>query len=92
MRIDQFGFHKSNPYAQQRNQLKNVSPMKSSEDKIEISAKAKEMVEVSKVIQDRQERINKIKQQVEAGTYNVDAKAIAKSMVEFYQDMKKTDR
>jgi negative regulator of flagellin synthesis FlgM len=91
MRIDKFGFHQSNPYASQKNQIKHVSPMKSAEDKIEISSTAKEMSGVSKVIQERQERISKLKQQIESGTYKVDSKIVAKSMVDFYQVMKKSN-
>ncbi|GGE84944.1 flagellar biosynthesis anti-sigma factor FlgM [Priestia taiwanensis] len=88
MRINSFGVNGINPYKQQMNKMNNMAKAMAKEDKVEISSKAKEMHEVSKVVLDRQERVEQLKQQIENGTYQIDSKDIAKSMASYYRSMK----
>lgn len=55
------------------------------EDKVEISAKAKEPQKGPDLMKERQEKIAQLKATVENGTYKVDGKGIAEKMVNFYK-------
>ncbi|WML46884.1 flagellar biosynthesis anti-sigma factor FlgM [Neobacillus sp. PS3-34] len=85
MKINPFGTQGVNPYKRQMNKVDQVSKTAGkATDKVEISATAKEMQEVSQVSQQRQAKIDQLKIQVENGTYKVDPRETAKSMVNFF--------
>ncbi|WP_210367194.1 flagellar biosynthesis anti-sigma factor FlgM [Bacillus sp. REN3] len=75
-----------NPYKRQMNKLEAAShtPGKKA-DKVEISSTAKEMQQLSQVSVQRQQKVEDLKVQVQNGTYKLDSKEIAKSIVDFYQ-------
>ncbi|WML46092.1 flagellar biosynthesis anti-sigma factor FlgM [Neobacillus sp. PS3-40] len=84
MKINSFGSQGVNPYKQQMNKIDQVSPVNKQKDKVEISSTAKEMQQVSQLSAQRQSKVEDLKLQVENGTYKVDAKETAKSILNFY--------
>jgi negative regulator of flagellin synthesis FlgM len=84
MKINSFGSQGVNPYKQQMNKIDQVGPVNKQKDKVEISSTAKEMQQVSQLATQRQSKVEDLKLQVENGTYKVDAKETAKSILNFY--------
>jgi negative regulator of flagellin synthesis FlgM len=86
MRIDKFGLMGVNPYRRQFDkEMQAKKPVaKQDQDKVEISAAAKELQQISQSTVERQEKVRKLKEQVQNGTYQIDVKAIAKSIYKFY--------
>lgn len=64
---------------------KQGSPQTVKEDKVVLSPKAKEVQEATKLIKElpdiREEKVAKLKEQVDQGTYRVDGKKIAFKML-----------
>jgi negative regulator of flagellin synthesis FlgM len=86
MKINPLGSQGINPYKQQMNKLDQASKTAGkAADKVEISSAAKEMQQGSQVTDKREAKVNELKIQVENGTYKVDPKAVAKSIVTFYK-------
>lgn len=81
MKINPIGTQGVNPYKRQMNKLDQVKSVNQQKDKVEISTTAKEMQQVA---DQRQAKVEELKGQVENGTYTVDPKEVAKSMVRFY--------
>lgn len=74
-----------NPYKRQMNKLDAAANTHNKKaDKVEISSTAKEMQQLSQVSVQRQEKVEELKLQVENGTYKLDAKETAKSILNFY--------
>jgi negative regulator of flagellin synthesis FlgM len=86
VRIDKFGLMGVNPYRRQFDkEMQAKKPVaKQDQDKVEISAAAKELQQISQSTVERQEKVRKLKEQVQNGTYQIDAKTIAKSIYKFY--------
>lgn len=84
MRIDKFGLPGINPYKRQFDKETQVKKNAIKQDKVEISAAAKELQQLSQWTVEHQEKVRKLKEQVQNGTYQIDAKAIAKSVYQFY--------
>lgn len=55
-------------------------------DKVEISSTAKEMQQLSQVSVERKQKVDELKIQVENGTYKLDSKETAKSIINFYRN------
>ncbi|NQD65106.1 flagellar biosynthesis anti-sigma factor FlgM [Bacillus haikouensis] len=86
MKINNIGNQNINPYQRNINKLDSaVKSGKAPSDKIEISSTAKEMQETSKLMKERQAKVEVLKDQVQNGTYTIDPKAIAKGLKNFYQ-------
>jgi negative regulator of flagellin synthesis FlgM len=86
MKINPLGSQGINPYKRQMNKLDQASKTTGkAADKVEISSAAKEMQQESQITNDRDAKVNELKIQVENGTYNVDPKAVAKSILDFYK-------
>jgi negative regulator of flagellin synthesis FlgM len=86
MKINPLGSQGINPYKRQMNKLDQANKTSSkAADKVEISSVAKEMQQESQISNERDAKINELKIQVENGTYKVDPKAVAKSIVNFYK-------
>ena len=62
------------------------------EDRVSISPMYRQLSQISKIVaeddQQQQQRVADIKARVEAGTYAVDSRAVAQSMVSFAADTK----
>lgn len=54
-------------------------------DQVEISSAAKELQEAAKFSSERLEKVARLKSEVEAGTYTIDARAIAESVLRYYK-------
>ncbi len=75
-----------NPYKANQmkaEQLEQKAKMKT--DKLEISSEAKQLSEISSFTVERNERVQQLKEQVQAGNYEVDAEKLASSMLNFYK-------
>lgn len=86
MKINNVNIPAINPY--KANELKvNQSQQHqlTQKDKLEISSKAKQLSEITSHAAERKEQVQKIKAQVEAGTYKVNAEEVAKSLLDFYK-------
>ena len=86
MRIDKFGLTGVHPYRQQFDKEMQMKKSAVKQDKVEISAAAKELQQLSQWTVEHQEKVRKLKEQVQNGTYQIDAKEIAKSVYRFYFD------
>lgn len=74
-----------NPYKRQMNKLDAAANMQSKKaDKVEISSTAKEMQQISQVSMERKQKVEDLKIQVENGTYKLDPKETAKSILNYY--------
>jgi negative regulator of flagellin synthesis FlgM len=86
MKINNIGPSGINPYKRQMNKLDEAASTQAKKaDKVEISSTAKEMQQLSQVSVQRQQKVEELKIQVENGTYKLDPKETAKSIINFYQ-------
>ncbi|MCM3124135.1 MULTISPECIES: flagellar biosynthesis anti-sigma factor FlgM [unclassified Mesobacillus] len=82
-----FGPSGINPYKRQMNKLDAAATAQNKKaDKVEISTTAKEMQQLSQVSVERKQKVEELKIQVENGTYKVDSKETAKSIINFYRN------
>ncbi|MEK3888048.1 flagellar biosynthesis anti-sigma factor FlgM [Bacillus sp. FSL K6-3431] len=84
MKINPFRPVEYNPYKQKVNKVEQ-QPATGKTDKVEISAKAKEMQQIPSITKEREARIAKLKEQVQNGTYEIKPDDIAESIAEFYK-------
>lgn len=86
MKINNFGTQGINPYKNSVNKINAANKTEAAKgtDKVEISAAAKELQQVSQISPERAEKIEALKKQVQAGTYEVKAQDVAKSILNFY--------
>lgn len=85
MKINNINLPAVNPY--KANELKTEKAgqgLKLEADKLEISAAAKQLSEVSSYSVGRDERVQELKGQVEAGTYKVDPEQLAKNLASYF--------
>ncbi|KKB41134.1 flagellar biosynthesis anti-sigma factor FlgM [Bacillus thermotolerans] len=86
MKVDRPQLTGVNPYDAQANKIH--TPKKAANvqtDKVEISAAAKGMQEVSQMSNERIDKIALLKQQVASGEYKPDPEKIAEGLVKFYE-------
>jgi negative regulator of flagellin synthesis FlgM len=82
-----FGPSGINPYKRQMNKLDAAATSQNKKaDKVEISSTAKEMQQLSQVSVERKQKVEELKVQVENGTYKLDSKETAKSILNFYHN------
>jgi negative regulator of flagellin synthesis FlgM len=82
-----FGPSGINPYKRQMNKLDaTASAQNKKADKVEISSTAKEMQQLSQVSVERKQKVEELKIQMENGTYILDSKETAKSIINFYRN------
>lgn len=85
MKINPFGSQGINPYKRQMNKMDQAGKMAPKQaDRVEISTTAKEMQQISKLPDERQAKVDELKNQIEKGTYKMDPQRVAKSIVDFY--------
>ncbi|SFJ45797.1 anti-sigma-28 factor, FlgM family [Halobacillus dabanensis] len=75
-----------NPYQKQINKQTEMGTKKQQKDKIEISETAKQMQESGKSNSVRQKLVEQVKTDIESGNYQVDSKATAKKMLDFWSN------
>jgi negative regulator of flagellin synthesis FlgM len=86
MKIQKFNLPAINPY--KTNQLKaeqTEQKAKVKTDKLEISAEAKQLSEMSSFTVERNERVQELKAQVQAGTYEVNPEQLAANLVKYFK-------
>lgn len=66
--------------------LEQMSEVKVKRDRLEISKIAKELQQSNKIDEERLEKINRLKEEIDAGTYKVDAKAVARKFYEYWMN------
>jgi negative regulator of flagellin synthesis FlgM len=86
MKINNLGPIGVNPYKKNMTKVQNVQSSAAKADKVEISSAAQELRQTSKVSMERSERVEALRQQVQAGTYTVDAESVAKNIVNYYSN------
>lgn len=78
--------------AYQEQSTGSTTDTRSDEDRVTISPLSRQLSQISKIVEDdeeqRRNRVNEIKQQVQSGTYAVDSQAVARSLVSFAADSK----
>lgn len=85
MKINNFGTQGINPYKKvNKVEQSNKAEGTKGADKVEISAAAKELQQVSQVSAARTEKIDALKKQVQSGAYEVNPQDVAKSILNFY--------
>ncbi|WP_246942753.1 flagellar biosynthesis anti-sigma factor FlgM [Bacillus pinisoli] len=84
MKINNINSLNVNPYKKNLNKVQSSGKAADRTDKVEISSAAKEMQVTSKVATERLDKVQALKQQIEAGTYQVDAEAVAKSVIQYF--------
>jgi negative regulator of flagellin synthesis FlgM len=86
MRINHFNSIQNNPYKKQTQDMKQESVQSAyKKDEIRISDEAKKLLSSSKFEQERAEKVNEIKRQVESGNYQVSPSKIAISILDFWR-------
>ena len=86
MKITSFGVNSVNPYNKQQRSLKAAeSKGAMATDKIEISSAAKEMSASSTYSTERAQKIQTLKEEIQSGTYQVDARKVAEDMLNYYR-------
>ncbi|MBO2534256.1 flagellar biosynthesis anti-sigma factor FlgM [Rummeliibacillus suwonensis] len=86
MKIYNYGVNKVNPY--QNQSLKTEQVKKSTfnvTDQLEISSAAKDLQGIKSYADERAERVQQLKEQIESGNYQVDAKKLASDMLKYYR-------
>ncbi|MFZ3590388.1 flagellar biosynthesis anti-sigma factor FlgM [Bacillus sp. DJP31] len=84
MKINNIGSLNVNPYKKHLNKVQGGEKAAARTDKVEISSAAKEMQVTSKVATERLEKVEALKKQIEAGTYQVHADSVAKSVLQYF--------
>lgn len=85
MKINPINTNSVNPYMKQQRNVNTVKVKNAFADRIEISDAAKEMQVVSDYSQERAEKIQKLKKEIQSGQYKVDAQKVAEDMLKYYR-------
>ncbi len=86
MKIERYNLPAVNPY--KTNHLKaeqTEQKTKVKTDKLEISSEAKHLSETSPFTVERNERVQDLKAQVQAGTYEVNPEQLASNLVKYFK-------
>lgn len=82
MKITPIHLNSVNPYNKQQRTIDVTASKSTFTDKVEISTTAKEM---STVNTERTQKIQKLKEQIQSGDYQVDARKVAEDLLKFYR-------
>ena len=74
-----------NPYRQQQRNVSTTESKSAFTDKIEISMAAKELQVNSNYSNERTEKIQQLKADIESNQYKVDARKVAEDMLKYYR-------
>lgn len=84
MRINHIHSMGVNPYRRHIDKSAGDNKLAAKQDHVEISAEAKELQQHSQWLTERQQKVQRLKEQVQNGSYQIDASAVAKSVLDFY--------
>lgn len=86
MKVNKMNIPAINPYkANELKVQKSAQHQLAQKDKLEISTEAKQLSEITSYKAERTAHVQKIKAQIDEGTYQVNAENIAKSLLKYYQ-------
>lgn len=85
MKINSLGVNAVNPYNNQQRIMKSNENKTSFADKIEISSAAKELQVRSNYSNERTERVQQLKADIQSGDYKVNARKVAEDMLNYYR-------
>ncbi|RUL54181.1 flagellar biosynthesis anti-sigma factor FlgM [Lysinibacillus antri] len=85
MKITSFSINSVNPYNKQQRSAKAASEKQAFADKIEISTTAKEMSASSTYSSERAQKVQQLKEKIQSGEYQVDARKVAEDMLKYYR-------
>ena len=85
MKINNIGLRAINAYNPTQSVKKTQNNSASFADKIEISSAAKEMQVTSAYSTERAEKVNRLKSEIDNGSYKVDARKVAQDMLNYYR-------
>ena len=85
MKINPIGMQAINSYKNQVRSVNNTQANKTFADQIEISSQAKEMQGTSTYANERADRVQKLKEEIQSGNYKVDARQVAEDMLKYYR-------
>lgn len=85
MKINPIGMQAINGYKNQARNVNNTNSNKTFADQIEISSQAKEMQGTSTYANERADRVQKLKEEIQSGNYKVDARQVAEDMLKYYR-------
>ncbi|WP_397537239.1 flagellar biosynthesis anti-sigma factor FlgM [Rummeliibacillus pycnus] len=86
MKIYNYGVNKVNPY--QNQSLKTEQVKKNTlnvTDQLEISSAAKDLQGIKSFADERAERVQQLKEQVQSGNYKVDAQKLASDILKYHR-------
>ncbi|OLS39019.1 flagellar biosynthesis anti-sigma factor FlgM [Alkalihalophilus pseudofirmus] len=86
MKINPYQSVQQNPYRKQVDTSEKLQGAKKKVDKLEISTEALERQKGNPIEKAREEKVEALKKQIEAGEYKVNPEAVAKKMYEFWND------
>ncbi|KZE97115.1 MULTISPECIES: flagellar biosynthesis anti-sigma factor FlgM [Geobacillus] len=86
MKIHHIGSMNVNPYQRQFAKTERLAAGKTKGDQVEISKEAKELQEAASWERARQAKLEELRQQIETGAYQVDPRAVAKRMIDYYRN------
>ncbi|MFC0559282.1 flagellar biosynthesis anti-sigma factor FlgM [Halalkalibacter alkalisediminis] len=84
MKINPYNSVQQNPYRKQIEKTEKANDVQAKRDKLEISSEALSMQKRTKLEKERLEKIEAIKQKIDAGEYKVDSQAIANKFYDFW--------
>lgn len=84
MKINRIQPMNVNPY-ERTSRVEKPTKATKKMDQVEISSAAKELQEAAKFSSERLEKVERLKSEIEAGTYTIDARAIAESVLRYYK-------
>ncbi|MGM8215197.1 flagellar biosynthesis anti-sigma factor FlgM [Bacillaceae bacterium W0354] len=73
-----------NPYVKNLNKQASVKNSHQKSDQLEISSKAKELQKGNPIAEARAQKVSELKEQVQNGEYEIDAKKTAEKMIDFW--------
>ena len=85
MKVTSYNVNAINPYKQQQRSMSAVGNKPTFQDRIEISSAAKELQVSSNYQNERAEKVQNIKADIESGQYKVNARQVAENMLNYYR-------
>jgi negative regulator of flagellin synthesis FlgM len=84
MKVNGTNFNKLNPYQKQLQKQTEIQKGKGTEDKIEISSKAQELLKGNPIKEARAQKVEQLKSDIQNGEYKVNFEQTAKKMIDFW--------
>lgn len=86
MKINPYQSVQQNPYRKQLEKADKAAEVKAKGDKLEISPEALEMQKGTRIEKERQDKVDALKQKIEAGEYKVNPQGVADKFYQFWNE------